>query len=304
MSTKTIAPALNAALINEDSITRYREEFATGRPYKHLVIDNFLEEGLAESLFANFPKVSELRKHYKGINENKSEGSSFDHYHTDFARVLDAIKSPAFIQWLEQVTQIDDLSLPDDHRGAGVHQGRNGSFLDIHVDFSVHPILNLHRRLNLLIYLNKNWKPEYGGLLELWNEDVSVLEKAVLPGFNRAVIFETTETSYHGYDVITIPRKRIAQIHLLLLLFARSLYRQIPRHHLQTPSHRFAGQKDADHHEGGAQKRHQANHEKPGIEIRLRKARIEIFFRLNFFDLFFCCNFATLFEKGVDRPIV
>lgn len=205
MSTKTIAPALNAALINEDSITRYREEFATARPYKHLVIDNFLEEGLAQSLFANFPKVSELRKHYKGINENKSEGSSFDHYHTDFARVLDAIKSPAFIQWLEQVTQIDDLSLPDDHRGAGVHQGRNGSFLDIHVDFSVHPILNLHRRLNLLIYLNKNWKPEYGGLLELWNEDVSVLEKAVLPGFNRAVIFETTETSYHGYDVINIP---------------------------------------------------------------------------------------------------
>lgn len=205
MSTKNIAPALNAALINEDSITRYREEFATARPYKHLVIDNFLEEGLAQSLFANFPKVSELRKHYKGINENKSEGSSFDHYHTDFARVLDAIKSPAFIQWLEQVTQINDLSLPDDHRGAGVHQGRNGSFLDIHVDFSVHPILNLHRRLNLLIYLNKNWKPEYGGLLELWNEDVSVLEKAVLPGFNRAVIFETTETSYHGYDVINIP---------------------------------------------------------------------------------------------------
>ncbi|MEN0003619.1 MAG: 2OG-Fe(II) oxygenase [Bacteroidota bacterium] len=203
-----ITSILNTSVINADSIGTFRTAFNEAHPYKHIVIDNFLDAPIAESLYQHFPKMTELRKHYKGLNENKSEGSSFDQYHGDFIKVLDAIKSQEFVSWLEQVVGIDDLVLPDDHRGAGVHQGRNGSFLDIHVDFSIHPILNLHRRLNLLIYLNKDWKEAYGGHLELWNEDVSVLEKKVLVGFNKAVIFETTDTSYHGYDVINIPESQ------------------------------------------------------------------------------------------------
>lgn len=199
---------LNTTIINPESAEKWRAEFAAGQPYKHIVIDNFLDAEIAESLYQHFPKMTELRKHYKGINENKSEGSSFEQYHVDFVKVLEALKSPEFVQWLEQVVQIDDLMLPDDHRGAGVHQGRNGSFLDIHVDFSIHPVLNLHRRLNLLIYLNKDWKDEYGGHLELWNENVSRLDKVVKVNFNRAVIFETTDTSYHGYDLISIPEEQ------------------------------------------------------------------------------------------------
>ncbi|GJM35019.1 MAG: hypothetical protein DHS20C18_40200 [Saprospiraceae bacterium] len=191
--------------LNEESIRDYRQQFNQGKPYKYIVIDNFLEDEVANSLYDNFPKMTELRKHYKGINENKSEGSSFSEYHVDFVRVVEAIKGPEFVHWVEQVVGINDLILPDDHRGAGVHQGRNGSFLDIHVDFSIHPVLNLHRRLNLLIYLNKNWKDEYGGHLEMWNDDVTKLENMVKVNFNRAVLFETTDTSYHGYDVIRIP---------------------------------------------------------------------------------------------------
>ncbi|MEM1221077.1 MAG: 2OG-Fe(II) oxygenase [Bacteroidota bacterium] len=202
---QAIANALNTAAINEAAIPALRESFATAKPYNYMVIENFLREDIANDLYEHFPKMTDLRKHYKGLNENKSEGSSFDTYHGSFAKVLDAIKSAEFTRWLEQIVQIDDLLLPDDHRGAGVHQGKNGSFLDVHVDFSVHPILNMHRRLNLLIFLNKDWKQEYGGHLELWNEDVTVLEKEIMPTFNRAVVFQTTDTSYHGYDVINIP---------------------------------------------------------------------------------------------------
>ena len=205
----TTAAVLNPQVVNTESVAEMRDRFQHARPYKHIILDDFLAPDVAESLYANFPKMTQLRKHYKGLNENKSEGSSFDQYHSDFVRVLDAIKSEDFIKnWVEPVTGIDELTLPDDHRGAGVHQGRNGSFLDIHVDFSIHPVLHLHRRLNLLIYLNKDWKEEYGGHLELWNEDVSVLEKKVLVGFNKAVLFETTDTSYHGYDVINIPEEQ------------------------------------------------------------------------------------------------
>ncbi len=197
--------SINGSIVNASSIAHYREQFKNSRPYKYVIIDNFLNEEVANNLYENFPKVTELRKHYKGLNENKSEGSSFEQYHGDFINMLDSIKSEAFINWLEKVVQIDDLTLPDDHRGAGVHQGKDGSFLDIHVDFSVHPILNLHRRLNLLIFLNKGWKEEYGGLLELWDPEVSVCEAEILPSFNRCVIFETNDVSYHGYDKITVP---------------------------------------------------------------------------------------------------
>jgi hypothetical protein len=63
----------------------------------------------------------------------------------------------------------------------------------------------VHRRLNLLIYLEKNWKDEYGGGLEMWNADMTNCDKMVMPNFNRCVIFETSEISYHGYSKITIP---------------------------------------------------------------------------------------------------
>ena len=197
--------AVSPNYLDADTRARLRREFAQGKPYKHLVLDNFLRPEIAENLYANFPKPTELRKHYKGLNEHKSEGSSFESYHGDFMKVLQTISSQSFIDWMEEVTNIDELSIPADHRGAGVHQGRNGSFLDVHVDFSVHPTLHLHRRLNLLIYLNKDWQDSYGGALELWNADMTSLDKTVLPTFNRAVIFETTDTSWHGYDKITVP---------------------------------------------------------------------------------------------------
>ena len=86
-----------------------------------------------------------------------------------------------------------------------MHQGQNGSYLDIHIDFNIHHVKNIHRRLNLLVFLNKNWEDGYGGKLELWNSDVSECIHAYMPSFNRCVIFETNEISYHGYSKITVP---------------------------------------------------------------------------------------------------
>jgi Rps23 Pro-64 3,4-dihydroxylase Tpa1-like proline 4-hydroxylase len=98
--------------------------------------------------------------------------------------------------------------LTDDNLGTGLHQGTDGSFLDIHVDFNIHHIKNVHRRLNMLIYLNKNWKPEYGGAMEMWNADMSKMVKAVPCEFNRCLVFETSEISYHGYSKITLASRR------------------------------------------------------------------------------------------------
>jgi Rps23 Pro-64 3,4-dihydroxylase Tpa1-like proline 4-hydroxylase len=97
------------------------------------------------------------------------------------------------------LTGIDGV-IPDPYYvGGGLHQIKPGGNLEVHVDFNRHSKFKLDRRINLLIYLNKNWKEEYGGHFELWNRDMSAAEQKILPVFNRCAIFSTTEFSYHGH---------------------------------------------------------------------------------------------------------
>lgn len=196
---------INDKIYNADFIKKSAEQFKDSPPYPHIIIDDFLKPEIADALFENFPTSQEMRKSYKNLNEQKSEGSGFDEYHPSFMQVKNELRTEKFIKFMEELTGIKDLILPDDHRGSGVHQGFNGSYLDVHVDFSIHPTLKKHRRLNLLIFLNKNWKEEYGGHCEFWDKDVKNLVNKALPSHNRAVIFECSQISYHGYSTIHIP---------------------------------------------------------------------------------------------------
>src|SRR5438034_178076 len=83
-------------------------------------------------------------------------------------------------------------------RDAYVH-AEPGGFLKVHVDFNVHPKLKLDRRLNMLIYLNKEWREEWGGDLELWDADRTMCRKKIAPLFNRTVVFSTGDSSFHGH---------------------------------------------------------------------------------------------------------
>lgn len=182
-------------------LSQSRSIYLAGKPYPHLVIDNFFSEDIARQLYQNFPSSGEMDKHYHGVNEKKSEGSNFSKWHPAFTQVREGLRSEELAKNLEQMTGLSQLSVPEDEMGAGIHQGFDGSFLDIHVDFSIHHRLKLHRRLNLLVYLNPDWKPEYNGGIELWDAQMSRCEKTVEPLFNRAVLFECSDTSYHGYSL-------------------------------------------------------------------------------------------------------
>ncbi len=195
-------------LINKyyfDNIPALKQSFDTAYPYRHLVMDNFLDADFAMALYEKFPSVEQLSTHWKGLNENKYEGSDYTKFAPEFKQLRDRLMSEDFYQLLTQITGIKDVFITPDSLGSGIHQGENGSFLDIHIDFNIHTKLDVHRRLNLLIYLQKDWKQEYGGHLELWNADMSQCEKKVVPQFNRCVLFETSEISYHGYGKITVP---------------------------------------------------------------------------------------------------
>lgn len=196
---------INPEYQKPEKIEELRELFKNAKPYPHLVLDDFLVEDKANILFDQFPPIEKLKIHWNGLNEYKSEGSNFTDFHQNFSELKEEIRSQDFQGWFAKVTGIENTQVTDDKLGCGLHQGKNGSFLDPHVDFNMHHLKNLYRRSNLLIYLNKNWKDEYGGKLELWNEDMSQCEKKVEVIFNRCVIFETSNISYHGYSKITVP---------------------------------------------------------------------------------------------------
>ena len=194
------------SFFSEANLERLHRDFEVGKPYKHVKIDSFLDEEFANNLTANFPGEDKMSRNYQGLNENKSEGSGFENFHPSFKQLRAALNTPGFYKALSTITGIEGLFSVEDGLGAGVHQGGDGSYLDIHIDFNIHHIRNIHRRVNLLIYFNKDWKENYGGNLELWNDKVTKLEQQYLPSFNRCVIFETSEISYHGYNKITVPQ--------------------------------------------------------------------------------------------------
>lgn len=205
MADLSIMQFLNPSLLAIDSISKLRNDFASSVPYKHLVIDNFLRVDVAESLYANFPAYDIFNKKYDGLNERKAEGSNFEDFDALFTELRKEVSSPEFNDFISQITGVKEVFVTDDAMGSGLHQGKAGSFLDIHIDFSMHHLANVYRRLNLLIFFNKEWKDEWAGHTELWNADMTECVKKVRPDFNRAVIFATTGKSYHGYGKINPP---------------------------------------------------------------------------------------------------
>jgi hypothetical protein len=182
-----------------------RKDFDGAQPCRHLALPDFLSPELADSLYGNFPSLETLNVKRKSLNENKSEDYHFERWHPDFSKLREVVSSEAFCKWMEEVTGIEGLSTTNDSLGSGVHQGGQGSYVDVHVDVNMNPKAGLWRRINLLIYLNKNWKPEYGGALELWDKEMTKCEVSVPCVHNMAVIFYTDDNSPHGYAKIDVP---------------------------------------------------------------------------------------------------
>ncbi|MFN4298679.1 MAG: 2OG-Fe(II) oxygenase [Thermaurantimonas sp.] len=184
---------------------KFSRLFKEAQPCKHVAIENFLNPEVADQLFENFPPFETLNVKRKSINEDKAEDYHFERWHPIFSQVRDAVQSEEFCTWLSEMTGVEGLRSTDDSLGSGLHQGKNGSFVDVHVDVNMNPEKGLWRRINLLIYLNKYWKPEYGGDLELWDVDMKNCIKKIPPYHNVAVIFYTDDNSPHGYSRIHVP---------------------------------------------------------------------------------------------------
>ena len=179
-----------------------KTKFLNAEPFPHLVFDNFLDTEIANKLLAEHKGQGDAKSWgaYNHVNERKSGITKYNMMGKTTKAVIDELSSENFLDWLENLTGIDGLISDPDLDGGGLHMIEKGGFLNVHVDFLSHTTKrNWSRQLNLLIYLNKDWDPGWNGALELWDKSMTKPIQKIQPLFNRCVIFNTCEGSYHGH---------------------------------------------------------------------------------------------------------
>jgi hypothetical protein len=188
-----------------------RERFSTARPFRHVVIDPFLAPSFCERLIAEFPSFDERNAlNEMGEAGGKAVVSTVRQISSAYAEFDRLMRAQAFRDWLGGVTEIRRLLYDPEYAGGGTHENLDGQELDWHVDFNYHPTCPLHRRLNLIVFLNPQWNKEWGGCLEFhrnpWRCHGIPGRPSILPLSNTCVIFETTERSWHGFERIRLPQ--------------------------------------------------------------------------------------------------
>lgn len=192
-----------------DSLSK---KYQAANPYPHIVLENFLNPDVVNECADEFNTLAQSDGwiNYTHYNEKKKGLNKFDMLPATIQHTITELNSPQFLEFLSSLTGIKDLKKDDSLEGGGIHQSGRGGFLNVHADFTVHPHHHKwQRRINVLVYLNKDWQEEWGGKLELWDRKMKACEEKVLPIFNRCVIFNTDADSYHGHpEPTTCPEDR------------------------------------------------------------------------------------------------
>ncbi len=176
--------------------------YTENKPWPHIVIDDFIDPECLERVREEAIAVDRARRYAKFL-DTKTTHNKFafapDIVGPETSRLVNFLNSGAFVSYLEKLTGISGLLTDPSYFGGGLHKIQAGGFLEVHADFNHLKRYNLERRLNLLLYLNKDWLPSYNGELELWDRPCMERVASVAPLFNRCVVFSTTKESLHGH---------------------------------------------------------------------------------------------------------
>ncbi len=189
---------INYSLL-ETKKEQLHKEWHEAKPFHYIVFEDFFTPEAAALLLKNYPTIEgEGWDNTTYINQrNKFTMTKFAN--PAIGQAFEEFNSAKLLKIIEYITGISDLVADEKLFGGGLHQSIKGAFLDVHVDFNYHPETKYHRRMNILVYLNQDWKQEYNGFLELWDMETKTQLAYVAPNFNRCVIFETNEISFHGH---------------------------------------------------------------------------------------------------------
>lgn len=202
--------------MNEIDLTNVKY---TNEPFAHCVIENFFDEKNADLLYDNILSLKLTNANDKFTRKspreyNKFAFSKINKLPLPLQDIFIYLNSKDFVAQIEKLTGISDIVYGDYNlRGAGIHMIKKHGYLGMHTDFNTyhHPTFGkLDRRINLLVYMNKDWNTSYKGDLLLYNPDKISEVKRIQPCFNRCVIFNTTNKSIHGHpEPLSVPKDDI-----------------------------------------------------------------------------------------------
>lgn len=172
-----------------------RTQYQTNKPFSHIVLDGLANESILTNAHDEFKKSIGWHRFDNEKEKKFTLNCGLKAIHNE---ILTQCNSDKFVKFLEVLTSIENLKADPLLMGGGLHRIKPGGKLNLHVDFNYHPVTKFDRRLNVLLFLNPEWKEEYGGHLELCDGDLNPIQK-ILPIFNRMVIFNTTDFSWHGH---------------------------------------------------------------------------------------------------------
>ena len=176
----------------------FAEAYQAAAPYNHGCVDNFLPGAVLERVRADLATMPEPDHSFDRAQERFKTTFIPERLPAYTRNLFYALNSRPMLQFLEEMTGIDKL-IPDPYfQGAGIHRITTGGHLDIHADFNHHKKMNVERRLNMLIYLNPDWREEWGGAFEIWDKAMTRKEASFVPLYNRMVCFSTGSDTFHG----------------------------------------------------------------------------------------------------------
>jgi hypothetical protein len=206
--------SINPAFASPETQASLREKFLAAQPFQHLVLDDVFEPAMLRAVAAEFAVVRHNAKYFDPTTQLKHSCDDWDLLPTRNLELVSYFNSGSFMKFLVAVTGMETLTSDPYLHGGGMHETFPGGFLKMHTDFNFHKVLKLDRRINMILYLNEGWQADWQGELWLSARDMKAAIK-VPPLFNRMVIFNTNDHSFHGQpDPHTFPqgnsRKSIA----------------------------------------------------------------------------------------------
>lgn len=190
-------------------VERLRRQFAEAEPFPHVAIADFLEPEFALEVARAYPSFEAARRagrEFRAVNERlKVQVTDASAFPEPVRRLGECLASPELLGAFSRITGIPKLLSDPELVGGGMHLMAAGSHLDVHVDFNRIEERDLHRRLNVLVFLNPRWEEGWGGALELWDRDVRRRVQVFAPRLNQLVLFETSDRSYHGVQRVRCP---------------------------------------------------------------------------------------------------
>lgn len=174
--------------------------YAAAQPFPHAVIDGFLEDEVAHRLADHLEHV-DVRSWSRADHPdqiNKWWMSDLTRLGPEPANALAFFNSARALSFFEQITGIETLLADPTYLGGGVHISGPGGRLGVHADFNLHPDFKLHRRVNALLFLNRDWDVLWNGNLELFDDSLTTPIRSIVPIFNRLAVFSITDRAFYG----------------------------------------------------------------------------------------------------------